>query len=48
MFAVYDMYDDAAKIAEAGVRAGAEFNNATSMPMTSYTLDLIKLKQASA
>lgn len=46
MFAVYDHYDSADKIAEAGVRAGAEFNNATAMPMTSYTVDLVKLKAA--
>jgi ATP-dependent protease HslVU (ClpYQ) peptidase subunit len=46
MFAVYDIYDSVDKIAEAGVRAGAEFNNATAMPMTSYTIDLVKLKTA--
>jgi ATP-dependent protease HslVU (ClpYQ) peptidase subunit len=46
MFAVYDIYDSVDKIAEAGVRAGAEFNNATAMPMTSYTVDLVKLKAA--
>jgi ATP-dependent protease HslVU (ClpYQ) peptidase subunit len=46
MYAVYDLYDSVDKIAEAGVRAGAEFNNATAMPMTSYTVDLVKLKAA--
>lgn len=46
MFAVYDIYDSVDKIAEAGVRAGSEFNNATAMPMTSYTIDLVKLKAA--
>lgn len=46
MFAVYDEYESAEQIAEAGVRAGAEFNNATALPMTSYTVDLIKLKAA--
>ncbi len=46
MFAVYDKYDTAEQIAEAGVRAGAEFNNATAMPLTSYTVDLVKLKAA--
>lgn len=44
MFAVYDLYETAEQIAEAGVRAGAEFNNATSMPMTSYSIELAKLK----
>jgi ATP-dependent protease HslVU (ClpYQ) peptidase subunit len=46
MFALYDSVDSVDKIAQAGVRAGAEFNNATAMPMTSYTLDLVKLKAA--
>lgn len=40
MFSVYDMLDDAESIAKAGVTAGAEFNNATALPMTSYTLEL--------
>lgn len=46
MFAVYDMFDSAEKIATAGVHAGAEFNNASAMPMTSYSIDLVKLKSA--
>jgi len=46
MFAVYDSFDSVEKIAQAGVRAGAEFNNATALPMTSYTVDLVKLKAA--
>jgi ATP-dependent protease HslVU (ClpYQ) peptidase subunit len=44
MFAVYDQYDTAEEIAAVGVKAGAEFNNATSMPMTSYVVDLTQLK----
>ena len=43
MFAVFDDYDSAEQIAAAGVRAGAEFNNASSMPMSSY---VIKMKAA--
>jgi len=39
MFSVYDLYDSAEEIAKAGVAAGAEFNNATALPMTSYSLD---------
>lgn len=46
MHAVYDVYDTAEEIAAAGVKAGAEFNNASAMPMTSYAVDLIKLKTA--
>jgi len=40
MFAMYDHCDTAEEIAAAGVRAGAEFNNATAMPMTSHAVDL--------
>lgn len=40
MFAVYDHYASAEEIARAGVEAGAEFNVASAMPMTSYTTDL--------
>ena len=46
MFAVYDMFDSVEEIAAAGVKAGAEFNNASAMPMTSYALDLVRLKSA--
>ena len=35
------------EIAKAGVMAGAEFNNASAMPMSSYTVDLVKLKSVS-
>ncbi len=42
MFAVYDMCDHAEDIAAAGVRAGAEFNNASAMPMSSYVLSMKK------
>jgi ATP-dependent HslUV protease subunit HslV len=48
MFAVYDQYDTAEEIAAAGVKAGAEFNNASSMPMSSYVVDLVQLKSATA
>ena len=41
MFAVYDLLGTAEEIAAAGVSAGAEFNNASAMPMTSYVEDLI-------
>lgn len=44
MYAVYDHCDSAADIAEAGVKAGAEFNNASAMPMSIYSVDLVKLK----
>ncbi len=42
MFAVFDVYDNAEDIAAAGVRAGAEFNNASAMPMSSYVVKLKK------
>jgi ATP-dependent protease HslVU (ClpYQ) peptidase subunit len=44
MYTVFDTMETAEDIAEAGVKAGAEFNNATSMPLTSYVIDLVKLK----
>lgn len=40
MFAVYDSAASAEAIAQAGVAAGAEFNNASSMPLSSYVIDL--------
>jgi len=40
MHALYDRLDEADTIARAGVEAGAEFNNATSLPMTRYTVRL--------
>lgn len=40
MFAVYDSAASAEEIAHAGVAAGAEFNNASSMPLSSYVIDL--------
>jgi len=40
MQAVYDRYDSAESIAEAGVLAGATFDNASSMPMTSRRIEL--------
>jgi ATP-dependent protease HslVU (ClpYQ) peptidase subunit len=47
MYAVYDLFDKAEEIAKAGVMAGAEFNNASALPMSSYTVDLLKLKSVS-
>lgn len=40
MFAVYDTDASAEEIAHAGVAAGAEFNNASAMPLSSYVIDL--------
>jgi ATP-dependent HslUV protease subunit HslV len=42
MYALYDRLDSAEEIARAGVEAGSEFNNASSMPLTLYTLELAK------
>lgn len=42
MHAVYDRYDSAESIAEAGVLAGAEFDNASSAPITSRTVSLVE------
>lgn len=43
MFAVYDSAASAQEVAEAGVAAGAEFNNASAMPLSSYVIDLQNL-----
>jgi len=40
MFAVYDKAASAEEVAHAGVAAGAEFNNASAMPLSSYVIDL--------
>ena len=40
MHAVYDRYDSAESIAEAGVLAGAEFDNASSTPITMRVVTL--------
>lgn len=40
MQTAYELYDTAEQIAQAGVVAGATFDNASSLPMTSYTLNL--------
>ncbi|HID80901.1 MAG TPA: MFS transporter [Chromatiales bacterium] len=40
MHALYDKLGTAEAIAQAGVEAGAEFNNATGLPMTLYSIDL--------
>jgi ATP-dependent protease HslVU (ClpYQ) peptidase subunit len=40
MHALYDRLDSAESIARAGVEAGAEFNNASSLPMSLYTVTL--------
>ena len=44
MFAVYENATTAEEIAHAGVAAGSEFNNASSMPLSSYVIDLQQLK----
>jgi ATP-dependent protease HslVU (ClpYQ) peptidase subunit len=38
MFALYDKTASAEEIAQAGVAAGAEFNNASSLPLSSYEM----------
>jgi len=40
MFAVYDNDATAEEIAAIGVAAGAEFNNASAMPLSSYVVEL--------
>ena len=40
MFASYDQSKHVDEIARIGIEAGAEFNNATALPMTMYTVDL--------
>ena len=40
MFAVYENYETAEEIAAVGVKAGAEFNTSSAMPMTSYVTEL--------
>ncbi|MBT4076738.1 MAG: MFS transporter, partial [Gammaproteobacteria bacterium] len=40
MFTVYDQLDSAEQIALAGVKAGAKFDNASDLPLTSFTLQL--------
>ena len=40
MYAIYDRLDNAEEIAKIGVEAGATFNNATALPLTTYTIDL--------
>lgn len=46
MFTVYDAYKSAEKIAAAGVSAGAEFNNASAMPLTSYVVEMSAARPA--
>ena len=40
MITVYDSADSAEAIAAAGIEAGAKFDNASSLPMTSFSLSL--------
>ncbi|MBI3187337.1 MAG: MFS transporter, partial [Gammaproteobacteria bacterium] len=42
MFALYDRLKSPEDIARAGVEAGSEFNTASSLPLTMYTVDLKK------
>ena len=44
MFALYNTDASAEDIAHAGVAAGAEFNNASAMPLTSYVIDMHNVK----
>ena len=47
MHALYNRLDSVDEIAAAGVNAGAEFNNGSALPMSSYSLELVKLKKVS-
>ena len=38
MHAAYDQYDNAEQIAQAGILAGATFDNGSAMPMSSYSM----------
>jgi len=40
MHALYNRLDSAEEIARAGVEAGAEFNNASALPMSIHTIEL--------
>lgn len=40
MFAVYDIFKTAEEIAAVGVKAGAEFNTSSAMPLSSYVIEL--------
>lgn len=40
MYAVYDRLESPEEIARAGVEAGCEFNTASALPLTMYTVDL--------
>lgn len=40
MYALYDRLECSEEIAKNGIEAGATFNNATALPLTSYTIDL--------
>ncbi|MDT8281244.1 MAG: MFS transporter [Gammaproteobacteria bacterium] len=40
MYAIFDSATTAEQIAHVGVAAGAEFNNASSMPLSSYVMDM--------
>ena len=42
MYALYDRLESAEEIAKSGIEAGATFNNATALPLTSYVIDLNK------
>jgi ATP-dependent HslUV protease subunit HslV len=48
MFAVYENAASAREIAETGVAAGAEFNNASAMPLSSYVIDCKQLKSVAS
>ncbi len=46
MFSIYDTAMSAEDIAHIGVAAGAEFNNASSLPLSSYQFDLLQQQTA--
>ncbi|MFT5219474.1 MAG: ATP-dependent HslUV protease subunit HslV [Gammaproteobacteria bacterium] len=38
----FDLYEDADAIAKAGIEAGASFDNATALPMSSYSMKIVE------
>jgi ATP-dependent HslUV protease subunit HslV len=40
MHAAFDLLEDAEQIAQAGINAGAVFDNGSALPMTSYSIEL--------
>jgi ATP-dependent HslUV protease subunit HslV len=44
MYAVYDQIEDAQVIAEIGIKAAAEFDNCSALPLTSHSVQLATAK----